>query len=138
MNAPDSPSAASPSRSPAPERPASTTGPHTPGVANGPLPMPERIGRYRVERILGVGGFGQGDLARDEQLQGRVAVKVPHHRGAASPPDKGSYLAEARTLVALEHPHIVPVYDVGTTDDGLFYVVSKYVEGSDLARRIAA
>ena len=40
------------------------------------------------------------------------------------------------TLAKLDHPHIVPVYDVGRTDDGLCYVVSKYVEGSDLAERM--
>ena len=47
-----------------------------------------------------------------------------------------SYLAEARALAKLDHPNIVPVYDVGRTDDGLCYVVSKYIEGSDLAERL--
>jgi serine/threonine protein kinase len=125
MNAPDSPP-----RSAA----ASTTGPHVPQAADyASPPLPERIGRYRVERVLGEGGFGRVYLAHDEQLQRRVAVKVPHLRRAASTQDRESYLAEARTLAALEHPHIVPVYDSGTTDNGLFYVVSKYVEGSDLS-----
>jgi formylglycine-generating enzyme required for sulfatase activity len=137
MNAPDSPSAASPPKSAAPETPASTTGPHVPQAADdAPPPLPERVGRYRVDRVLGEGGFGRVYLAVDEQLQRRVAVKVPHRRRATSPQDRESYLAEARTLAALEHPHIVPVYDSGTTDGGLFYVVSKYVEGSDLAKRM--
>ena len=46
------------------------------------------------------------------------------------------YLAEARALAKLDHPNIVPVYDVGRTDDGLCYVVSRFVEGSDLAARL--
>src|SRR5262249_57056486 len=46
------------------------------------------------------------------------------------------YLAEARILAGLDHPHIVPVYDVGRTDDGLCYVVSKFIEGSDLAKKL--
>ena len=60
------------------------------------------------------------------------------HQGAQPGANRGPrtsrrYLAEARILARLDHPHIVPVYDVGRTDDGLCYVVSKYVEGSDLA-----
>jgi serine/threonine protein kinase/formylglycine-generating enzyme required for sulfatase activity len=121
----------------APQTPASTTGPDAPAAADAPPPVPERIGRYRVERLLGEGGFGRVYLAVDEHLQRRVAVKVPHRHRVDRPEDVESYLAEARVLAGLEHPHIVPVHDAGTTDDGLFYVVSKYVEGSDLARRIA-
>ena len=47
-----------------------------------------------------------------------------------------AFLVEARILAKLDHPHIVPVYDVGRTEDGLCFVVSKLVEGSDLAVRI--
>ena len=50
--------------------------------------------------------------------------------------DAEVFLREARMLATLDHPHIVPVYDVGRTDDALYYVVSKYVEGSNLAERI--
>ena len=46
------------------------------------------------------------------------------------------FLAEARTLARLDHPHIVPVFDVGRTEDGLCFVVSKLIEGSDLAVRM--
>jgi WD40 repeat protein len=117
---------------------ASTTGPYFPGAAGAPPPTPERIGRYRVEKFLGEGSFGLVLLAWDDELRRRVAVKVPHRRRVARPEDLQAYLAEARTLAALDHPHIVPVHDAGTTDDGLFYVVSKYVEGTDLAARLAA
>jgi serine/threonine protein kinase len=74
-------------------------------------PLPERVGRYRVERLLGAGGFGRVFLARDEQLQRWVAVKVPHPHLVASPPDADAYLAEARTAAGLDHPHIVPIFD---------------------------
>ena len=46
------------------------------------------------------------------------------------------FLTEARTVATLDHPHIVPVYDVGRTESGDFFVVSKLVDGSDLAREL--
>jgi serine/threonine protein kinase len=97
---------------------------------------PQRIGRYRVERILGEGGFGIVYLAHDEQLQRPVAVKVPHRRLVSRPEEADAYLAEARTVANLDHPNIVPVYDVGSTEGCPCYVVSKYIDGTDLATRL--
>jgi len=95
--------------------------------------LPAHVGRYRVERLLGEGGFGRVFLARDEQLQRRVAVKVPHPHLVASPQDADAYLAEARTAAHLDHPHIVPVFDVGGTPDFPCFIVSKFIEGHTLA-----
>src|SRR4029077_3862299 len=55
----------------------------------------------------------------------------------AHPEDAEAFLIEARILARLDHPNIVPVHDVGRTEDGLCFVVSKLIEGSDLAVRIA-
>src|SRR5262249_41443406 len=52
------------------------------------------------------------------------------------PENAEAYLTEARTVANLDHPHIVPVYDVGSTPDFPFFVVSKYIDGTDLAARI--
>jgi serine/threonine protein kinase/formylglycine-generating enzyme required for sulfatase activity len=101
-----------------------------------PEKLPERIGRYRVERILGEGGFGLVYLAHDEQLQRLVAVKVPHRRLVARPEDAEAYLTEARTVANLDHPNIVPVYDVGSTEDCPCFIVSKLIEGTNLKTRI--
>jgi formylglycine-generating enzyme required for sulfatase activity len=98
--------------------------------------VPERIGRYRVRRVLGEGGFGRVYLAWDEELQRPVALKAPHDHRVRSPQDVEAYLAEARVLAGLDHPHIVPVHDAGRTADGLCFVVSKYIEGSNLAERL--
>jgi serine/threonine protein kinase/formylglycine-generating enzyme required for sulfatase activity/tetratricopeptide (TPR) repeat protein len=85
---------------------------------------------------LGQGGFGRVYLAHDDDLDRPVAIKVPNPERVAGPEDIEEYLAEARTLARLDHPHIVPVHDVGRTGDGLCYVVSKFIEGSDLAARL--
>jgi serine/threonine protein kinase len=96
---------------------------------------PSMIGRYRIIRRLGQGGFGRVYLARDDDLDRQVAIKVPNPERVSGPDDVEQYLREARALARLDHPRIVPVHDVGHTEDGLCYVVSKYVEGSNLAER---
>jgi serine/threonine protein kinase len=108
------------------DRPASSAPPH-----------PLRIGRYSIVRRLGKGGFGEVFLAFDEELDRSVAIKVPIPERVSRARDIEAYLNEARILASLDHPHIVPVYDLGRTDDGLCFVVSKYIQGSDLAARVA-
>jgi serine/threonine protein kinase len=96
----------------------------------------ERIGRYRLERRLGKGGFGVVYLAYDEQLMRSVAVKVPHSELISHPDDVQLYLVEARMVASLDHPQIVPVYDVGSTPDLPVYVVSKFIDGGDLSKSL--
>src|SRR5262245_29785313 len=97
---------------------------------------PSHIGRYRIEGVLGHGGFGLVYLAHDEQLRRPVALKVPHARLVAQAGDAEAYLTEARTVANLDHPHIVPVYDVGSTEESPCFIVSKYIDGTDLATRL--
>ncbi len=105
-------------------------------AASSPQTVPTNIGRYRVTRVLGQGGFGRIYLAHDPDLDRDVAIKVPIPSGAAQFLDVEAYLSEARILARLVHPNIVPVHDVGRTEDGRFYVVSKYMEGGDLSARL--
>jgi serine/threonine protein kinase/formylglycine-generating enzyme required for sulfatase activity len=97
---------------------------------------PSKIGRYRIIRRLGQGGFGRVYLAHDDDLDRPVAIKVPNPERITRSEDAEAFLVEARVLAKLDHPHIVPVHDVGRTDDGLCFVVSKLIEGSDLAVRM--
>jgi hypothetical protein len=105
-------------------------------TSSSPQADPVAIGRYRIIRRLGQGGFARVYLARDDELDRPVAVKVPNPESVSGLQDVEKYLDEARALAKLDHPHIVPVYDAGRTDDGLCYVVSKFIEGSDLAERM--
>jgi serine/threonine protein kinase len=102
----------------------------------GSVGHPDRIGRYRIERVLGKGAFGTVYRGYDDTLKRLVAIKVPHRRLVDKPEDMDLYLEEAQVVASLDHANIVPVHDVGRTDDGLCYVVCKFIEGSDLARRI--
>jgi serine/threonine protein kinase/tetratricopeptide (TPR) repeat protein len=99
-------------------------------------PKPDWIGRYRIVRLLGEGGFGLVYLAQDEQLGRLVAIKVPHPQRITEAAGPEAYLAEARTVASLDHPNIVPVFDVGSTADLPCYIVSKYIDGTDLASKL--
>ena len=65
-----------------------------------------------------------------------VAIKVPHAHLVAQAGDAEAYLSEARTVASLDHPNIVPVFDVGSTEQFPCYVVSKYIDGSNLKAKI--
>jgi serine/threonine protein kinase/formylglycine-generating enzyme required for sulfatase activity/tetratricopeptide (TPR) repeat protein len=97
---------------------------------------PTKIGRYNLLKRLGKGGFGEVFLAFDEELKRTVAVKIPRPERISQPEDVEAFLKEARILASLDHPHIVPVHDVGRTADGRCFVVSKYIEGRDLSAGI--
>ncbi|TWU48847.1 Serine/threonine-protein kinase PknB [Rubripirellula tenax] len=92
--------------------------------------------RYVPKRILGEGGYGRVYLAFDRDLRRDVAVKVPTTKYQWKPGDVEIYLDEARTVARLDHPNVVPVYDMGRTDDGSIFVVSKFIEGYTLRHRM--
>jgi formylglycine-generating enzyme required for sulfatase activity len=93
----------------------------------------ERVGRYRLLAKVGAGGFGVVYRGYDEELQREVAVKIAHPHRVTRPEDFEAFLTEGRILANLAHPGIVPVYDVGHTEDGLCYLVSRFVHGPTLA-----
>jgi Tol biopolymer transport system component len=95
-----------------------------------------RVGPYEIIALVGAGGMGEVYRARDPRLARDVAVKVLPSAG-----QDGEHLqrfeAEARAAGALNHPHVVAVYDVGS-HDGLRYVVSELLEGQTLRGRLEA
>jgi eukaryotic-like serine/threonine-protein kinase len=92
-------------------------------------------GRYRVERELGGGAWAKVFLARDEELNRPVAVKILDERFAADEAFRARFSREARVAAGLSHPNVVTVFDVGEAD-GRPFIVMEYIEGRTLADRL--
>ena len=95
--------------------------------------LPERFGRYTVTGLLGKGGFGTVYLARDDELNRKVAIKVPRPGLLSSAQQVESFIAEGRITAALGHPSIVAVHDIGRHGANCVFVVFEYIEGRSLA-----
>lgn len=89
------------------------------------------LGPYLVVRHLGSGGMGAVYLADHPALNRKVAVKVLTADQAADPHALERFRREARAAAALDHPHIVRLFDIGHAE-GLHFLVLEYVEGVDL------
>lgn len=89
------------------------------------------IERYRIEARLGSGGMGIVYRAFDPRLQRPVAIKVMRSSSLSNPRQIQRFLLEARSVSALNHPHICMIHDAGDKD-GLYYLVLEYVEGETL------
>jgi eukaryotic-like serine/threonine-protein kinase len=101
-----------------------------------PVESGSHLGPYEILSAIGAGGMGEVYRARDRRLDRTIAVKVLAPNLSGNPEYRQRFEREARTVAALSHPHICPVYDIGA-HDGLDYLVMEYLEGVNLAARIA-
>lgn len=110
-----------------------TVGPTLPSLGRpGDLPLGRLFaGRYRIEGVLGRGGFGEVYRAWDELLERSVALKVVDRSRSGTSGGIDRLLAEARTVARLDHPHIVAVYDAGV-EAGVPWIASRLVDGQSL------
>lgn len=92
--------------------------------------------RYRERSILGEGGMGRIHLCQDARIGRDVAMKVLRHRYAKHPDTVARFVREARIQGQLEHPSIVPVYDLSRTPDGRICFTMKRVHGKTLEQII--
>jgi eukaryotic-like serine/threonine-protein kinase len=99
-----------------------------PLVAQAP---PTSLGRFQFLRELGRGGHGVVFLAFDTQLRRRVALKVPRPEALITPELRARFLREAEIAARLDHPHLVPLYEVGQ-DGPIVFLVSAYCPGVSL------
>ncbi|WP_328869133.1 serine/threonine protein kinase [Streptomyces sp. NBC_00287] len=95
----------------------------------------ELIGRqvagYRIEQEIGRGGMAVVYRARDLRLDRTVALKLLAPELARNDTFRRRFTHESRAAAAIDHPHIVPVFEAGETD-GVLYIAMRYVAGSDL------
>jgi serine/threonine protein kinase len=87
--------------------------------------------RYEIVRRLGEGGMGEVLSARDNDIGREVAVKRLR-RDMRAPSVLARFADEVRTIGSLEHPNIVPIHDVGVEENGDYFFVMKYVDGTTL------
>lgn len=92
--------------------------------------------RFRDLGRIGTGGTGAVHLVDDAVLLRRVAMKSLHPRLAKRPEQTQRFLREVQITGCLDHPHIVPVHDVGFHEQGNAFFVMKYVDGETLNERI--
>jgi Tol biopolymer transport system component len=101
-----------------------------------PIPAGTRIGAYEVIESLGAGGMGEVYRARDSRLDRDVAIKILPEAFAHDADRLARFEREAKTLAALNHPHIAAIYGV-EEGGGVLGLVLELVDGPTLAGRIA-
>ena len=100
-----------------------------------PLGPGARLGPYEIVSPLGAGGMGEVYKAKDTRLDRTVAVKVLPSHVSDDPALRERFEREAKTVAALNHPHICTLHDIGH-QDGTDYLVLEYLEGQTLADRL--
>ena len=98
-------------------------------------PPRDRIGQYKIERLLGRGGMGEVYLAIDKTGR-RVALKTLSSQTAGDQQHVVRFQQEARSVVAMNHPNIVTVYDIGEAE-GTYYIANEMIEGESLRQRLS-
>jgi serine/threonine protein kinase len=102
-----------------------------------PLAIGARLGPYEIVSPLGAGGMGEVYKAHDTRLDRMVATKVLPADKVADPDRKQRFIQEAKAASALNHPHIVTIYDI-SNDEGIDFIVMEYVPGKSLEHLIPA
>src|SRR5215813_6060203 len=96
----------------------------------------DSVGRYRIDGLLGRGGMGTVYEATDVTMSRRVALKLLSTELASDPEFVARFRREGKVQAALEHPHVVAVYEPGESELGM-YLAMQLVRGPTLAALLA-
>jgi eukaryotic-like serine/threonine-protein kinase len=93
------------------------------------------LGRYEIRSKIGEGGMGEVYLASDTELDRTVAIKILPERLASDQQRLQRFIQEAKAASALNHPHILTIYEIGTTGDSRF-IATEFIDGETLRERM--
>jgi serine/threonine-protein kinase len=110
-----------------------------PGESSAGIPRVGDVisGKYRVERVVGMGGMGVVLAVTHLQILEPYAIKFLLPKAARDPETAARFLREARAAVRIKSEHIARVSDVGQTEEGTPFIVMELLEGSDLGELVA-
>src|SRR5690349_19504922 len=94
-------------------------------------------GRYRITSLVGEGGMGAVYLAEHAHMRKRFALKLLHPKMAENEEVLARFRREAEAAAHVEHPNIVAATDFGQTEDGAFFLVLEYVDGTTVRSVLA-
>ena len=90
---------------------------------------------YRLRAVLGRGGMSVVYQAENPRLGSVIALKVLAPELATDDAFRARFLEESRIAASLNHPNVIPIYDMGSSE-GLLYIAMRYVPGTDLRQMI--
>ncbi len=96
----------------------------------------EIFGHYEIIRQIGTGGMSEVYLATDKMLDRLVAIKILKEKFEKDETNLQRFIREVKTASALNHPNILVIHEIGTTEDA-YFIVSEYIEGVTLRQRFA-
>src|SRR3984893_15001637 len=95
-----------------------------------------KLGRYEIRAKIGEGGMGEVYLALDTELDRTVAIKILPEGLASNQLRMAGFIQEAKAASALNHPHILTIYEIGTTG-GTPFMATEFIDGVTLRGRIS-
>src|SRR6266536_263141 len=112
---------------------------HPPGTClkkvTTPITPGTQLGRYQIRSQIGAGGMGEVYLAFDTELDRTVAIKILPEAVASNEQRLQRFVQEAKAASALNHPHILTIYEIGTAGATRF-IATEFIDGDTLRLRI--